>query len=159
MACNKRASAPVLLEINTRGDAMRIELPSGANPGPLPIGWVLNLGPSRDGRIRMRRSFGLGQITPVQFGRMLLSALILTLLSEHAYPQGIRALPSSTLQSILAGHLLTPPAASAQADPAPARWNRLCRAQAVSGTSAHEPLMADGPSPYLSLLRRSWNGE
>jgi protein-disulfide isomerase len=55
-------------------------------------------------------------ITSVKFGRVLLSVLILTLVTEHVYAQGIRALPLSTLQTLLAGDLLTPAAGSAQGD-------------------------------------------
>ena len=55
-------------------------------------------------------------VTPVKFGRVLLSVLILTLLTDHVYARGIRALPLSMLQSLLAGDLLTPPAGSAQGD-------------------------------------------
>jgi protein-disulfide isomerase len=96
---------------------MRTELPSGANPGAPSIGLILNPDPSRERWTRMRRSMSLGHMTiPVQFGRLLLWALILTLLSEHANAQGIRVLPVSTLQSILAGRVLTPPVGSAQGD-------------------------------------------
>jgi protein-disulfide isomerase len=96
---------------------MRTEVTSGANPGAPSIGLIRNPDPSREGRTRTRRSTSLGHMTtPVQLGRLLLSALILTLLSVHAYAQGIRALPLSTLQSILSGRLLTPPAGSAQGD-------------------------------------------
>jgi len=72
---------------------MRTELPAGAALGVPSIG----------------RS-------PVQLRLSLLWVLIFTLLSEHANAQGTRALPVSTLQSILAGRLLPPTVGNAQGD-------------------------------------------
>jgi protein-disulfide isomerase len=54
--------------------------------------------------------------THVPLGRLLLSALILTLLTAHANAQSTRAVAPATLQAILAGSLPTPPAGAAQGD-------------------------------------------